>query len=77
MNRKKLHTLQVHSGPLKRIDYSKLWPTLFLLNVFTALKGTQFYISLYKPYKGDPSYKSDMIVMNLFRQFASSNKRGY
>ena len=41
-----LLSLPVYSGSLKRIDYPKqiVWPTLFLLNVFTALKGTIFYI---------------------------------
>ena len=37
--------LPIHSGSLKRIGYPNrsVWPTLFLLNVFTALKGTHFY----------------------------------
>ena len=38
-------SLPVHSGSLKRIDYPKQ-SCLFLLNVFTALKGTHFYILL-------------------------------
>ena len=39
-------SLPVHSGSLKRIDYPKqiCLATLFLLNVFIALKGTHFYI---------------------------------
>ena len=39
--------LSVHSGSLKRIDYRKqicLAHPFFLLSVFTALKGTHFYI---------------------------------
>ena len=41
-------SLPVHSGSLKRIDYPKqiCLATLFLLKVFTALKGTHFYILL-------------------------------
>ena len=35
----KLHGLYFTFGPLRSV-----WPTLFLLNVFTALKGTHFYI---------------------------------
>ena len=35
----KLHGLFFTFGPLRSV-----WPTLFLLNVFTALKGTHFYI---------------------------------
>ena len=37
--------MPVQSGSLKRFGYPRqVWPTLFLLNVFTALKGTHFYI---------------------------------
>ena len=39
-----------------RTDYSKqiclAWPILFLLNVFTALKGTHFYIFICTLYSG-------------------------
>ena len=37
-------SLPVFSGLLKRIDYRNrfVWPTLFLLNVSTALKGTHY-----------------------------------
>ena len=43
------HSLPVHSGSLKRIDYPKtaVWPTLFLLNVSAALKGTHNYIFIW------------------------------
>ena len=39
----------VYSGSLKTIDYPKrsVWTTLFLLNVFTVLKGTHFYIFIW------------------------------
>ena len=39
-------SLQVHSGSLRRIKYSKLYSLAhtLLLNVFSALKGTHFYI---------------------------------
>ena len=39
-------SLPVHSGSLKRIYYSKLYSLAhtLLLNVFSALKGTHFYI---------------------------------
>ena len=39
-------SLPVHSGSLKRIKYSKLYSLAhtLLLNVFSALKGTHFYI---------------------------------
>ena len=42
--------LPVHSGSLKRIEYSKLYSLThtLLLNVFSALKGTHFYILLAK-----------------------------
>ena len=45
-------SLPVHSGSLKRIDYRNIrnrsvWHTLFLLNVFTALKGTHLYIFIH------------------------------
>ena len=38
--------LPVHSGSLKRIKYSKLYSLAhtLLFNVFSALKGTNFYI---------------------------------
>ena len=35
----KLHGLYSTFGPLRYV-----WPTLFILNVFTALKGIHFYI---------------------------------
>ena len=40
------HSLPVHLGSLKRIKYSKLYSLahILLLNVFSALKGTRFYI---------------------------------
>ena len=34
----KLHGLYLTFGPLRSV-----WPSLFLLNVFTALKGTHFF----------------------------------
>ena len=39
-------SLPVHSGSLKRIKYSKLYSLAHTLlsNVFSALKGTHFYI---------------------------------
>ena len=39
-------SLPVHSGSLKRIKYSKLYSLvhILLLNIFSALKGTRFYI---------------------------------
>ena len=42
-------SLPVHSGSLKRIKYSKLYSLThtFLLNVFSAFKGTRFYILFY------------------------------
>ena len=41
-------SLPVHSGPLKRIWYSKLYSLAHtvLLNVFSALKGTHCYVLL-------------------------------
>ena len=41
-------SLPVHSGSLKRIKYSKLYSLAhtLLLNIFSALKGTCFYILL-------------------------------
>ena len=40
--------LPIHSGSLKRIKYSKLYSLAhtFLLSIFSALKGTHFYILL-------------------------------
>ena len=46
----------VYKSSLMRIQNSNctIWPTLFLLNVFTAFKGTDFYILIclkrYEPY---------------------------
>ena len=39
-------SLPVHSGSLKRIQYSKLYSLAHTLlsNIFSALKGTHFYI---------------------------------
>ena len=39
-------SLPVHSGSLKTIKYSKLYSLAhtLLLNIFSALKGTRFYI---------------------------------
>ena len=54
-------SLYVHSGSLMRISHSRfVWLTLFLLNVFTALKVSHFYfLFVYSAHNGRHNNMAD------------------
>ena len=59
-------SLPVHSGSLKRIDTeTAVLPTLFLLNVSTALKGTHNYIFIW--YQNDKKDDNYIVSISLSR----------
>ena len=48
------------------IQNRSVWPTLFLLNVFTALKGTNLYIFTMYGHGGHLGHVTSIILMDFY-----------